>query len=165
MTMTDEPLSEETVDQLEQLRAEVEEWKNVALRARADFDNLQRRAALREQELLNYAAEHTISKMLPILDDLHMAVESSKNATDVESIRSGLELIFTKAVGIFSSVGLTPIEGGEGQPFNVDYHESLMHMPSADVPEGHVVQVVQRGYLLNDKVIRHSKVITSAGAE
>lgn len=165
MTMTDEPVTNETMDELEQLRAEVEEWKNTALRARADFDNLQRRAALREQELQSFAAEHTITKMLPILDDLHVAVESSKNATDVDAVRAGLELIFTKAVGIFASVGLTPIEGGEGQPFNVDYHESLMHMPTADVPEGHVVQVVQRGYLLNDKVIRHSKVITSAGAE
>jgi molecular chaperone GrpE len=103
-----------------------------------------------------------ITRMLPVLDDLHNAVEHAKSGSDIDAIRTGIDMIYAKATRIFEEAGLTPVDAAAGHPFNVDVHEALMHAPS-DVPEGHIIQVVQRGYQLHDKVIRHSKVITSAG--
>ncbi len=112
--------------------------------------------------MMAHASERIITRMLPVLDDLHAAVEASQTSDDAESLRTGIAMIYTKAVRIFEESGVRMIEAGPGEPFNVEFHEALMHTPS-DHPEGHIVQSVQRGYQLHEKVIRHAKVITSAG--
>lgn len=160
--MSEETEQTEAPSELEQLQQELQEWKELAQRKAAEVENIRRRAALEKEQLVSYASEHLITKMLPVIDDLHAAVESAKTNTDFEGLRAGIDMIYTKAVKIFEDAGVRVIEGGEGEPFNVDVHEALMHMPS-DHPEGHVVQVIQRGYQIHDKVIRHAKVITSAG--
>lgn len=144
------------------LQSQVEYWKDTAYRMAADAENARRRARMREQELVIYAAEHTIGKMLPILDDLHNALEAAQSSSDGEALRKGVEMIYAKATRIFEESGVRVIDAEPGTPFDVDKHEALMHMPS-DHPEGHIVQQVQRGFLLHDKVLRHTKVITSAG--
>ncbi|RPI65304.1 MAG: nucleotide exchange factor GrpE [Ignavibacteriae bacterium] len=153
--------SEEMSD-VETLQQQVLELRELAQRKAAEVENIRRRAALEKQQLVDYASEHFITRMLPVIDDLHAAVEASKSSTDFASLHSGIEMIYTKAVKIFEDAGVRVIEGGVGEPFNVDVHEALMHMPS-EQPEGHVVQVIQRGYQIHDKVIRHAKVVTSAG--
>lgn len=168
--MTDEHVHvpEESTEQpeteLDALRKEVEEWKDLAQRKAAEVENVRRRAMAREQDLLLYASEHMITKMIPVLDDLAAAADAAKTATDVAPLRQGIEMIFAKAEKIFEEAGVRIIDEGVGQPFNVELHEALMHMPSDAHPEGHIIQEVQRGYLLHDKVIRHSKVITSSGS-
>ena len=142
----------------------VEYWKGLAQRKAAEVENIRRRAAAEKELMANYAAEHVITHMLPVLDDLHAAVESAKTTQDFTSLRDGVEMIYTKAMKIFEERGVTIISSGAGEPFNVDMHEALMHMPHEEFPEGHIVQMVQRGYSLHDKVLRHAKVITSAGS-
>lgn len=154
-----DPIKEDTIDSL---RADVEQWRDLAQRKAAEAENIRRRSLQEKQTLMKYASEHLITKLIPVLDDLHAAVEASKSTSDINSLRTGIEMIYAEARKIFEAAGVHVIEGSEGEPFNVDFHEALMHMPS-ELPEGYVVQVVQRGYSLHDKVIRHAKVITSAG--
>ena len=142
----------------------LEYWKGLAQRKAAEVENIRRRAAAEKEAMAQYAAEHVITHMLPVLDDLHAAVESAKTTKDFDALRDGVDMIYTKAMKIFEERGVTIISSGEGEPFNVDVHEALMHMPHEEHPEGHIVQMVQRGYSLHDKVLRHAKVITSAGA-
>jgi len=168
--MTDESTIDEQQEPVEitdvdTLRKEVDEWKDLAHRKAAELENVRRRSVLREQELMQYASEHLITKMIPVLDDLAAAVEASSGSSDIASITRGIEMIYAKASKIFEDAGVRVIESGVGHPFNVDMHEALMHMPSPEHPEGHVIQEVQRGYYLHDKVIRHAKVITSAGSD
>lgn len=148
----------------EALQLELEEWKDLAQRRTADVENIRRRSRQREDELVRYSSEHVITKMLPVLDDLHAAVLSSRTTTDADAIRTGIEMIYQKALKIFTDAGVMPIETDAGEPFDVDKHEALMHMAS-EHPEGAIVQTVQRGYQLHDKVLRHAKVITSAGSK
>ena len=161
-----EATSEESAAQTPQDDPEnsLDYWKGLAQRKAAEVENIRRRAANEKEQMAHYAAEHVITHMLPVLDDLHAAVESAKTAKDFDSLRDGVEMIYTKAMKIFEERGVSIISSGEGEPFNVDVHEALMHMPHEDHPEGHIVQMVQRGYALHDKVLRHAKVITSAGS-
>lgn len=148
--------------ELDQLRAEVDEWRDLAHRRTAEIANMQRRAVQERTDLEHHAAERMIHKLLPVLDDLHAAVEASRTSSDATALQQGLEMIYSKTMKIFEDAGVSVIEAEAGQLFNVDVHEALMLSPS-DYPEGHVIQTVQRGYSLHERVIRHAKVITSAG--
>lgn len=161
----DEPImgDEQSDDPLAAALRERDEWKEIALRHLADLENAKRRFREREQDLVSFAAERMILKMLPVLDDLHAAAESAKQTGSLDALRDGIEMIYHKAMRVFEEAGVRTIESDPGHPFDVDVHEALMHTPS-DHPEGHVVQTVQRGYFLHDKVIRHAKVVTSAGS-
>jgi len=155
--------SEETPNaEAHDLSQDLAEWKELAIRRLAEVENIRRRTNLEKQELLLNAAQHTITKMLPILDDLHAAIEASRSSKDAEALVQGIEMIYAKTVRIFEESGVHVIEAAPGEPFDVDKHEALMHTPS-EHPEGAVIQSVQRGYQLHDKVLRHAKVITSAG--
>ncbi len=163
--VTEQPNNEEQVelDPMERLQHEVEQWKEQAARRLAEMENMRRRTEQERRDMMLHASERIITKMLPVLDDLHAAVEAAKNTSDATALRTGLDMIYAKAVRIFEESGVSVIEAGPGEPFNVEIHEALMHTPS-EHPEGHVVQSVQRGYQLHEKVLRHAKVITSAGA-
>lgn len=156
----DEPANHVEEDATESL----EHWKDLALRKAAEVDNVRRRSQLELDRMAQYAAEHIIVHLLPIIDDLHAAVDSAKSSRDVDSLIQGLEMIYTKAMKVLADRGVQAIDTPPGEPFNVDLHEALMQMPSPDFNEGEIVQVVQRGYALHDKVLRHAKVITSSGS-
>jgi molecular chaperone GrpE len=145
------------------IQAELVQWKELAVRRLAEVENIRRRTNLEKQELLMHAAQHTITKMLPVLDDLHAAVEASRKSKDADSLIQGIEMIYAKTMKIFEESGVQTIETSSGELFDVERHEALMHTPS-EHPEGSVIQIVQRGYSLHDKVLRHAKVITSAGS-
>jgi len=155
---TDQSSEQGSVD----LATELAEWKDLAARRLAEVENIRRRTNLEKQELLLHASEHTISKMLPILDDLHAAVEASRTTQDLSSLIKGLEMIYSKAAKIFEDSGVHVIDAATGDAFDVEKHEALMHTPS-EHPEGAIIQSIQRGYQLHDKILRHAKVITSAG--
>ncbi len=172
-TKTDEPLTETTTTQgaeledeknqlIIELTAERDEFKDKFLRTAAEFENLRRRTIKEKQEIIEYANERLLFKLLELLDDLNNAVTATKSSSDIESILQGIEMINQKARKLFNDAGITQIEDPIGKPFNVDYHEALMHIPS-ELPENYVLQVIQPGYMLNDKVLRHAKVVTSAG--
>ncbi len=148
--------------ELDQVLNELEEWKDLAHRRSAEIANMQRRAAMERADAEHRAAERMIHKLLPVIDDLHAAVEAGRTTSDASALRQGLEMIFAKTMKIFEDAGVSVIEADAGQPFNVDVHEALMLAPS-ELPEGHVIQTIQRGYTLNERVLRHARVITSSG--
>ncbi len=112
---------------------------------------------------MELASENLLRGLLPILDDLHGAVEAARSTQNAEALRQGLELIYANALKLFQRYGVVPMESPVGKPFDVRYHEAVAQLPSA-LPEGHVVQELQRGYLLHNRLLRHAKVATSSGA-
>lgn len=150
-------------DTIARLTKERDDLREQLVRQVAELDNYRRRSLKEKDELREYANQHLLLKMLPIIDDLHAALDvATKSTHDAAGFQKGVEMIYHKAVKIFEEAGVRIIEDAIGQPFNVEVHEALAQLPS-DMPEGHVSQLVQRGYYLRDKVLRHAKVITSAG--
>jgi len=149
--------------ELDALKKERDELRDQVLRKTAEVENIRRRALKEKQELIDYANERLLGNLVHVLDDLYTALEAAKKSKDYDALLKGIEMVYTKAEKAFEAAGVKPITDHVGKPFDVNYHEALMHMPS-EAPEGHVVQEVQRGYMLRDKVLRHAKVITSAGS-
>lgn len=168
--MQEQSINEESMDYsgdevsiIEKLEKERDDFRDQLLRKSAEFENFRRRTMKEKQDLIEFANEHLILKMLPVVDDLLTALEAAKKSSDSDGFLKGVEMIYAKAIKIFEDAGVFPIEVGPGEPFNVEVHEALAHMPSNDAPEGHILQEIQRGYKLREKVIRHTKVVTSAG--
>lgn len=143
---------------------EREEYKEHAKRLAAELENFRKRALKEKQEMIDYANERLLFKLLTILDDLDSAIEAGKQNTDYEALFKGIEMIHSKLLRIFEEAGVKRMDSAEGEPFNVEFHEAVMHIPS-DYPEGYVVKEVQPGYFIHNKVLRHSKVVTSAGKD
>ena len=151
--MTAEPTIEE---QLEATKKEVEQYKDKYLRAVAEFDNYRKRTLKEKAELLLNGSEKTVCAFLPILDDFERAI--ADKTEDVNAIKEGMQLIFNKFNKTLESLGVKKIET-EGKDFDVDFHEAVAMVPGmGDDKKGKVIDCVQTGYQLNDKVIRHAKV-------
>lgn len=153
----DEMTAEPTiVEQLEATKKEVEQYKDKYLRAVAEFDNYRKRTLKEKAELLLNGSEKTVCAFLPILDDFERAI--ADKTEDVNAIKEGMQIIFNKFNKTLESLGVKKIET-EGKDFNVDFHEAVAMVPGmGDDKKGKVIDCVQTGYQLNDKVIRHAKV-------
>lgn len=149
-------------NKVEQLEKEKNELYEQLLRKVAEFENFRKRTQKEKEELIKYGNEKLLLEFLAILDDLGNAVQSAKQTSDFNSLVTGLELIWGKARKLFEQAGVVEIESPVGKPFDVELHDALMTMPS-ELPEGYVVQELQKGYKFFDKVLRHTKVITSSG--
>jgi molecular chaperone GrpE len=164
--VVDQEIETETANQQERIVAlekEIEELKDLALRKTAELENFRKRTIKEKQDIVEYANEKLLAKLLPIIDDLEVAISSTEKTQDYVAFFEGMKLIQTKTLKTFEEVGVTPIEIEPNTPFNVDFHEAIMLTPSETIEEGNIVQQVQKGYLLREKVLRHSKVITSSG--
>jgi len=151
--MTAEPTIEE---QLEAAKKEVEQYKDKYLRAVAEFDNYRKRTLKEKAELLLNGSEKAVCAFLPILDDFERAI--ADKTEDVNAIKEGMQIIFNKFNKTLESLGVKKIET-EGKDFDVDFHEAVAMVPGmGDDKKGKVIDCVQTGYTLNDKVIRHAKV-------
>lgn len=144
------------VDPLEAAKAEIEELKKQALYKQAEFDNFRKRTMKEKADLILQGGEKTITAILPVLDDFERAL--ADKSEDVAVIREGMQLIFNKFYKSLEQLGVKKIET-VGADFNVDYHESIALVPGmGDDKKGKVIDCVQTGYTLNDKVIRFAKV-------
>lgn len=141
------------------LQKENSELRELSLRKTAELENFRRRSIKEKSDMIDYANEKLLGSFVEILEDLKAAINASG---DFDSMKKGIELIYNKTKKQFEDAGVSAIEIDENTLFNVDFHEALMMAPS-DKPEGTIVQVLQNGYLLKDKVLRHAKVITSSG--
>ena len=151
--MTAEPTIEE---QLEAAKKEVEQYKDKYLRAVAEFDNYRKRTLKEKAELLLNGSEKAVCAFLPILDDFERAI--ADKTEDVNAIKEGMQIIFNKFNKTLESLGVKKIET-EGKDFDVDFHEAVAMVPGmGDDKKGKVIDCVQTGYQLNNKVIRHAKV-------
>lgn len=154
-------VQKEKITTEEKLAAAEEEnakLKDQLLRQIAEFDNYRKRTLKEKAELILNGGEKTLSSLLPILDDLERAEKNIQENTNIETLREGLDLVFKKFRDTLEKQGLKAIET-KNQDFNTDFHEAIAMIP---VPEGDqkgkVIDCVQTGYTLNDKVIRHAKV-------
>ena len=151
--MTAEPTIEE---ELEDAKKEFEQYKDKYLRAVAEFDNYRKRTLKEKAELLLNGSEKAVCAFLPILDDFERAI--ADKTEDVNAIKEGMQIIFNKFNKTLESLGVKKIET-EGKDFDVDFHEAVAMVPGmGDDKKGKVIDCVQTGYQLNDKVIRHAKV-------
>ncbi|MCX6137998.1 MAG: nucleotide exchange factor GrpE [Ignavibacteriales bacterium] len=157
--LADESLQQRAAD----LENQIVQLKDQLLRKAAEFDNYKRRTENDFAALARFAAENTLTQLLPVLDDFDRSLKNGKEKLGEDSFYKGVEMIQQKFFKVLESQGLTVMET-KGKEFNVDFHDALMQMPRADVPAHTVIEEVEKGYLLFDKVIRHAKVIVSAEA-
>lgn len=143
----------------EKLNNELAESKDKYLRLVAEFDNFRKRTAKERIELMQTANKDVLLSMLEVLDDIDRAADSMNKATDVQALREGVDLIFTKFRSTLLSKGLKAMDS-KNEDFDVELHEAITEIP-APTPEmeGKVIDEVQKGYFLNDKIVRHAKVV------
>ncbi len=139
-------------------------YKDQLLRKAAEFDNYKRRTEADTLNFAKFASENIITQLLPILDDLSRSLKSGQEKLESDPFYKGVELIYTKFVKILEAQGLKTMET-VGKEFNVEYHDALMQVPKSDIPPHTIVEEIEKGYLLFDKVIRHAKVIVSSPVE
>ena len=145
-------------DPLELANETIADLNDKYLRKCAEFENFRRRSIKEKAELILNGGEKVITKILPVIDDMERAIENGKKTDDVATLREGMELIYKKFLKILEGEGVKTIET-LGKDFNVDYHEAIAMVPGQDDDKkGKVIDCVQTGYTLNDKVIRYAKV-------
>ena len=150
---------EKLAQELEKANAEIEDQKDKYLRLSAEFDNYRKRTMKEKAELILNGGEKSISSILPIVDDFERALKNMETATDVAAVKEGVELIYNKFMTVLGQNGVKVIETKE-QPLDTDYHEAIAGSPAPDgALKGKILDCVQTGYTLNDKVIRHAKVV------
>jgi molecular chaperone GrpE len=153
-------IEESNHEKIQLLENEVEELKDKVLRKSAEFENYKRRTENDQLNLLTYAAESFISKLLPIIDDFERSMKHIDGTNDIDSVKEGMGLIYDKFVKLLDEQGIKKIES-KGKPFDVNYHEAVMQQKAENVPPHTVLEEIECGYLYKDKVIRHAKVIVS----
>lgn len=166
--MISEDLNEETEEKAdvftelsreEQLELELAATKDKYLRLYADFDNYRRRTAKQQLELQRNAGGETLLSVLPVLDDFERAIDSNINVEDPEVLQTGFSLIYNKLKSTLEKNGLKEIDS-KGKPFDTDLHEAVTNIPApSEDLKGKVVDVIEKGYFLNDQVLRYSKVV------
>jgi molecular chaperone GrpE len=146
--------------ELDNLRRQAEENYQRFLRVQADFDNFRRRARQEKEEFAKYASLKLIEQLLPIVDNFERALQSSRETSDFEALAKGLDMTSRQLAQVLEQEGLRPMES-VGQPFNPEYHQAIMQVESEEHEEGIVVEEVQKGYMLKDKVLRPAMVKVS----
>lgn len=151
-----EPVANES--EIENLKVQVQELNDKYLRHAAEFDNFKRRNAKERIELIQTASKDVITDLLDVLDDSERAQKQMELTEDVNQIKEGIQLVFTKLRNTLSLKGLKPMEA-VGNEFNPDLHEAITEMDAGEEMKGKVVAEIQKGYYLNDKIIRFAKVV------
>ena len=150
---------EQLEKELEDTQAVIEEQKDKYLRLSAEFDNYRKRTMKETAELILNGGEKSISSILPVIDDFERAIKTMETAKDVKAVKEGVELIYNKFMAVMAQNGVKVIETKD-QPLDTDYHEAIAVIPApSEEQKGKILDCVQTGYTLNDKVIRHAKVV------
>ncbi|OGU68540.1 MAG: nucleotide exchange factor GrpE [Ignavibacteria bacterium RBG_16_36_9] len=143
-----------------ELEVQVKDWQDKLLRKAAEFENYKRRTENDQFNLINYAAESFIVKLLPVVDDFERSMEHIDDIDNNNAVKAGIKLVYEKFLKLLNEQGVKKMQT-KGEPFNVDYHDALMQRKDDSVPPHTVLEEVESGYLYRDKVIRHAKVIVS----
>ena len=150
---------EQLEKELEDAQAVIEEQKDKSLRLSAEFDKYRKRTMKEKAELILNGGEKSISSILPVIDDFERAIKTMETAKDVKAVKEGVELIYNKFMAVMAQNGVKVIETKD-QPLDTDYHEAIAVIPApSEEQKGKILDCVQTGYTLNDKVIRHAKVV------
>lgn len=151
------------MSQEEKLRREVSELKDKYLRLYSEFENYRRRTSKERLDLIKTASEDLMKDIIPVVDDFERAFKASEQEDNATKVRDGNQLVFHKLVKILESKGLKPMEDLVGKPFDAETQEAITQIPApSNELKGKVIDVVENGYTLGDKVIRYAKVVTGA---
>lgn len=144
--------------QVDELKAQVEELNDKNLRMMAEFDNFRRRTNKEKLDLMDTAGERIFKDMLPLVDDLERAMEAVNKSTDVEALKAGVDLIYSKFLSFLENNKVSVIETQDSD-FNTDLHEAVTTFAAGEEKKGKVIDCTQKGYKLGEKVIRYAKVV------
>lgn len=136
----------------------VAEWRDKYIRLQAEFDNYRKRTLREKMELVETGGQEVLKAVLPVMDDVERAVEAMAKSDDVEALRRGVELICQKFSSTLKQRKVTPIEA-KGEPFNEELMEAVAKFPAGEEQRGKVIDVVQTGYMLGERVLRFAKVV------
>ncbi len=152
---------QELEEKVNELQNQLNELNDRYLRLAAEYDNYRKRTLKEKAELIKTAGEKVIVNLLPVMDDFERALEHIDRASDLEALKEGVKLIYNHFQKFLKQEGVEEIEA-LGKPLDTDLHEAVQQVPAeSEEQKGKIVQVVQKGYKLNDKVIRHAKVIVA----
>lgn len=148
---------EETVAEDNELQKKYDELNNQYIRLAADFDNYRKRQAQERESLLKYGAENTLKKIIEVLDNFERGAKANETVEDCEKVKESFNLVHKQLLDVLSKVGLETIEA-EGQEFDPNFHEAVMQTPTSEYPEHTVINELQKGYKLEDRVLRPALV-------
>lgn len=150
---------EKLAKDLEDAKAELEKQKKEYLFLLAEFDNFRKRTLKEKSDLVKNASEKAMLDILPVVDDFERALQAMHDSSDLESVKEGVDLIYNKFVKYLENNGVKAIDSNNAD-FNTEFHEAVTTFPASDESQkGKVIDTVQKGYMINDKVLRHSKVV------
>lgn len=144
------------------LQADLDRFRDLALRSQADFDNFKKRAAREKEEAMKYANSSLLERLIAIVDNFELGLSAARDEGEKSPIYSGMSMVLKQLNDFLADNGLQPIDA-EGQKFDPNLHEAIAHESSAQVPEGTVIRQTRRGYRLKDRLLRPSGVVVSSG--
>jgi molecular chaperone GrpE len=152
----------ETEDLTSGLQADLDRFRDLAMRSQADFENYKKRSAREKEEAIKYANTLLLKKLVPIIDNFELGLAAAKNEGKESPIYSGMNLVLKQLNDFMIDNGVEPIEA-VGQKFDPNLHEAIAHEPSSEFPEGTVIRQARRGYRFKDRLLRPSSVVVSSG--
>lgn len=152
----------EAEDPMAGLQADLDRFRELAMRSQADFENYKKRCAREKEEAIKYANASLLEKLVPIIDNFELGLAAAKSEGEESPIYSGMNLVLKQLNDFVIGHGLRPIEA-VGQKFDPNLHEAIAHEPSEEFPEGTVIRQVRRGYQFKDRLLRPATVVVSAG--
>ena len=150
-------------DDSEGLQADLDRFRDLALRSQADFENYKKRAAREKEEAIKYANSSLLERLIAIVDNFELGLEAARGEGEKSPIFSGMSMVFKQLSDFLTENGLQPIDA-TGTKFDPNLHEAIAHEPSDDVPEGTVIRQMRRGYKMKDRLLRPSSVVVSSGS-
>jgi molecular chaperone GrpE len=149
-------------DPMAGLQADLDRFRDLALRSQADFENYKKRSAREKEEAIKYANSSLLERLVSIIDNFELGLAAAKEQGEQSPIYSGMVLVQKQLNDLLAENGLQPIEAG-GRKFDPNVHEAIAHEPSDQVPEGIVLRQTRRGYRFKDRLLRPAKVVVSSG--
>lgn len=149
-------------DSTEGLQADLDRFRDLALRSQADFENYKKRAAREKEEAIKYANSTLLERLIPIVDNFDLGLEAARGEGEKSPVFSGMSMVLKQLIDFLTDQGLQPIDA-TGQKFDPNLHEAIAHEPSEEIPEGVVIRQTRRGYRLKDRLLRPSSVVVSSG--
>lgn len=145
------------------LQADLDRFRDLALRSQADFDNYKKRAAREREEAIRYANSSLLERLIAIVDNFELGLSAARGEGEASPVFSGMNMVLKQLTDFLADNGLQAIDA-EGQKFDPNLHEAIAHESSTSVPEGTVIRQTRRGYRLKDRLLRPSSVVVSSGA-
>jgi molecular chaperone GrpE len=159
---TDVPQASPDQDEDESLQADLDRFRDLALRSQADFENYKKRSAREKEEAVRYANSALLERLMPIVDNFELGLEAARGEGETSAVFSGMSMVLKQLMDFLTEQGLQPIDA-TGQKFDPNLHEAIAHEPSEQFPEGVVIRQTRRGYRMKDRLLRPSSVVVSSG--